>query len=127
MADAHLEMLAIALALGVTQERFEKILQQNNAKLTAVYAEQNRLVEALATFMGTKNKISGSATTVYTDFYESLVGDKRFFPKSASALTRKLNEERVAIEAAGFRVVQGKTASSNTLTITKIPQNQLRK
>lgn len=126
MADAHLNMLAIAMALGIKQEKFQAILDANNKKLQNAYAEQNQLIEALKHFMGSQTRVSGSATRIYRLIFDSIVGDKSFFPKSASALTRKLNEEREAIEAAGLRVIQGKTAVANTLEIKKIPQNQMK-
>lgn len=126
MTDAHLNMLAIAIALGMKQDEFQTILDVNNQKLQNAYAEQNQLIEALKHFMGSQTRVSGSATRIYRLIFDSIVGDKSFFPKSASALTRKLNEEREAIEAAGLRVIQGKTAAANTLEIKKIPQNQMK-
>ena len=127
MADSNIDMMAIALALGIDQINFQSLLDQNNKKLQLAYAEQNMLVEAVENFMSSHSKVSGPATQIYQQMFDSVVGDKRFFPKSASALTRKLNEERMAIEAAGFRVTQRKTAQANVLEISKIPQNQLKK
>lgn len=126
MADAHINMLAIAIALGMSQDEFQAILDSNNQKLQNAYAEQNQLIETLQIFLGSRNSVSGSVTRIYRQLFDSIVGDKSFFPKSASALTRKLNEEREAIQAAGLRVIQGKTAAANTLEIKRIPQNQLK-
>ena len=124
MADAHLEMAAIALALGMTMEDFSRIFWENCEKASEAYAEQNLVVEWIACFMEGKTKVSDTSTKVYEKVYLSAAGDRSLFPKSASTFTRRLNEEKDALKKAGFVVNQDKRADANILEIKRIPISQ---
>lgn len=123
MADAHKEMLAIALALGISESTFQTIIQKNKQLLESEYANDNHLVEIICHFMEGQNKVSGKSSEVYQRVLDSIVGDCRDFPNSPSALTKKLNEESDALKASGFTIDREKKADANILTIKRIPSS----
>lgn len=124
MADAHLEMTAIAMALGIGQKEFQRILNANRQKLQDAYAANNPFVDFVLSYMQTCHNVNDAAAKVYRSMADSIVGDRSFFPKSPSALSRKLNEERDALLQAGYKFESDKTPQNNRLKITRVPQSQ---
>lgn len=124
MADAHQEMLAIAVALGIDQNAFQQILDENNKKLQEAYATNSPFVDFVLTYLQTHPRVDDPAAKVYRSMEDSLVGDRGFFPKSPSMLSRRLNEERDALFEAGYRFERLKTKDSNYIKINRIPQSQ---
>lgn len=123
MADAHKEMLAIALALGISESEFQRIIKQNRQLLENEYAQDNHLVEIICHFMEGQNKVSGKSSDLYQKILNSIVGDYRDFPNSPSALTKKLNQESDALKASGFVIEREKKTDANILTIKRIPSS----
>lgn len=124
MADAYAEMTAIAVALGVTQEEFQRIFAQNKAKLQDAYNESNEFVEAVVAYMKSHGKVDKPAAELYRDMLKNCSGSLKSFPDSPSALSRKLNLEKDALTAAGYDFRRERRGDHNHLIITHIPQNQ---
>ena len=124
MSDAHREMTAIAIALGIQQEDFQRILDNNRKKLLDAYADHNDFVDFVVTYMRKHLNVDVSVATLYKNMYENIVGSDKFFPKSPSALSRKLNEEREAILLAGYKFECRKEKDANYVKIWKVPKNQ---
>lgn len=127
MADANREFLAIALALGITEEAFQKILWGNSKKLQAAYAQNNPFVDSVATFVKLKGSVYKSASEVYGEVLASIPGNRNFFPDSPSAFSRRLNEEKDALEQLGIRFSKSKRSDANYIRLEKIPKSQLTK
>ena len=124
MSDAHREMTAIAIALGIQQEVFQRIMDNNRKKLQDAYAEHNDFVSFVITYMRKHLSVDVSVTTLYKNMRENIVGSDLFFPKSPSALSWKLNEEREAILLAGYKFECRKEKDANYIKIWKVPKNQ---
>lgn len=121
MADAHKEMVAIALALGIDQTEFQRIFDANVQKLQTAYAEGNKFVDTIVGYMGARTKKSGPARDIYEEVLRGIPGDSRFFPGSPSQFSRRLEEEKDGLKAAGYRIRREKKATANHITIEKIP------
>ena len=50
-----------------------------------------------------------------------------FFPDSPSAFSRRLNEEKDALEQVGIRFSKAKHSDANYIKLERIPKNQLTK
>lgn len=124
MADANKEMLAIALALGISQEEFQKILLNNSKKLQAAYANNNPFVDSVVSLVKLKGTIYKPASEVYGEVLASIPGNRNFFPDSPSAFSRRLNEEKEALEQAGVRFSKTKHSDANYIRLEKIPKSQ---
>lgn len=101
MADAHKEMLAIALALEISEDEFNRILDANKDRLENAYAENNAFVTVIADFASANGAFTAQATSVYEEV-RKYAGDMKGFPASASAFTRKLRSEREALNKVGW-------------------------
>lgn len=127
MADSNKEMLAIAMALGISETDFQKILWDNTKKLQAAYANNNPFVDCIASFVKLKGTIYKPAAEVYGEVLSSIPGNKNFFPDSPSAFSRRLNEEKDALEQVGIRFSKAKRSDANYIKLEKIPKSQLTK
>lgn len=107
MLDSYEEMLAIALALGISEEKFESIYFKNIDYINKMRAN-NDLVYAVREYMtrhnNGKRSLEGTANEVYTKIYKSYSGSKASLPGSASQFTRKVKGEYASLLAAGFIV-----------------------
>ena len=124
MADANLEMLAIAVALGKTEQEFQEILGRNNKKLQESYAENNAFVNAIVDFIRTHGNQDAPASKIYDRLRGTKARDVKDFPNSASALSKRLNREKEALEQMGIRFSKYKKNDYNYITLSRIPQNQ---
>lgn len=116
MADAFADMMAIALALGISEEEFRKIYTDNIAKMNKLRSE-TPLVEAVRELMNDfsgRRSIEGKAERIYSMVKNNYSGDKNGLPGNASHFTRKLEEEHDVLYAAGFRVNIDDTSSDGT-------------
>lgn len=124
MADAHKEMIAIAMSLGVSQEEFQRIFDDNLQKLQDAYIQSNPFVEAVLDYMRSISKnVDEPAKKLFEKMKES-VGNNGFFPKSPSALSRKLKENEDALRAAGYEFSTHKEADYNYIRIERIAQSK---
>ena len=124
MADAYREMTAIAVALGVEQEKFERIFMQNRERLQEAYNQSSELLDLIIEFMRTRRNVDMPASALYKELKSKIAGSDRFFPDSPSALSRKLNLEKDALAAAGYDFSKKRVGDFNHIVIQKIPQNQ---
>lgn len=127
MADAYEEMIAIAVALGIEQEEYERIFQESRDRLQNAYNQNSEFVDLIIEYMKFKNKVKMPATQLYEELSAKIVGSRDFFPKSPSALSRKLNLESDALYAAGFEFERDRTREYNHLIIRRTPGNQMTK
>lgn len=115
MADSFVEMLAIAKALGITEEDFRKIYADNVEELNRARVSSPLLEAIKECFDNEKSrKISGKAESVFRKIYENFSGDKATLPTSASHFSRKLDEEYANLLKAGFRVNIDDTGATGT-------------
>lgn len=126
MADANVEMIAIAMALGISQEGFQKILDNNKKKLQEAYNQSNPFVEFVVSYMWGKSEVNMAATDLYRDMHSQIVGTAKFFPESPSMLSRRLNQEKEALFSLGYEFSKGeKKRNNNYLVIRRIPDSRL--
>lgn len=124
MADAHKEMIAIAMALGVSQEEFQRIFDDNLQKLQDAYIQSNPFVETVLDYMrSTSKNVDEPAKKLFEKMKKS-VDNNGFFPKSASALSRKQKENEDALRAAGYEFSTYKKTDCNCIRIERIAQSQ---
>jgi hypothetical protein len=107
MADSYVEMLAIALALGIPEDKFQKIYFENIEKIDK--ARSNiAIVEAVKEFMFSDKcagrKFSGKASEVYTKIRDCYSGRKQDLPNSPSQFSRKLMIEHSVLYSIGLTV-----------------------
>lgn len=124
MADAHKEMTAIAVALGIEQDEFQRIFKQNKDKLQDAYIQTSELVELVVEYMRTRRNVDLPASKLYEELTKSIKGSGKFFPDSPSALSRKLNLEKDALFAAGYDFRKKRVGDYNHIVISRIPKNQ---
>ncbi len=121
MADSFIEMLAIALALGISESEFRRIYNANKRQLEAARIG-SPLVTAVKEFMTTISgrKYSASAQDVFTAVHSAYSGDKALLPASASHFSKRLDKEFSNLLKAGFRVNIDDTGAKGTIvTIIK--------
>lgn len=107
MADTYQEMLAIAIALGVSADHFRNIYDANVAALNKARA-CIAIVEAISDFMASSyvsgRKAYGTVSEIYQKVKETYSGSKSDLPKSPSHFSRKLNAEHETLYSAGYSV-----------------------
>lgn len=115
MLDAYIEMVAIAVALGVSQEEFE-IIYFKNIEMMDKARSNNDLVYAVREYMDTvtSRSIEGTVSEIFAKIYHSYSGNKNSLPKSASQFSRKINAEHAAFLAAGFTINLDDTFADGT-------------
>ena len=123
MSDAYTDMVAIAMALGMSEEEFKGIFYKNRDKLELAYSEGNYFVSSIVEYMQVcrENKsIENTMTHVYQAIKTFKKGDIKYFPKSASAFSRKLKEEETALKLAGYKFYINPQNDATYLRIEKI-------
>ena len=108
MADAFADMVAIAMALGISEELFRKI-SDDNVELMHKLRADTPLIEAVRETMNGlqlhgRRELKGKAERVYSIVRDAYSGNKNNLPNGASAFSRALELEHDALFAAGFRV-----------------------
>lgn len=114
MSDAYTDMCAIALALGITQDQFVKIFNENISKLEQTRSEENYFCNTIKDYLeGKFAKKEGTVTEIFNAVKPLNASDSKYFPKTASHFSRKLNEERSSLEKLGysFKIEAKKDAS----------------
>ena len=121
MCDSFIEFLAISKALGISEEEFRRIYNNNKAEL-----EQIRLgspiVTAMQEFMSTipGRSITDTATNIHSAVLQNFSGDKKLLPNSASHFTNLLDKEHAALLKVKIRVNINDTGAKGTMiTIIK--------
>lgn len=124
MADAHREMIAIALALGIPAEEFQAILEENHKKLQDSYAQNNPFINLVINYVEINRHIDKPAATVYEEMSKMVVGKCKGFPDGPSPLSRKLNMERDTLQDLGVRFDTHKEKTANYIILEKIAQSK---
>ncbi len=114
MADFALWGCAVAEAMGLTQKEFLDAYNTNIALQTEIVINENLVASTLIAFMISKGYMewTGTATgllTALSDYARDHHMDTydRQWPKSHSALSRKLNELKVNLLEAGWSISTG--------------------
>lgn len=121
MMDAHIEMLAIAAALGISADEFNEMLANNIAQMNKECAAVP-LVQAIDECMLShgKRKLEGTVSDVFSQVKLCYSGDKKALPPNAAEFGKKLNQLEAPLRAAGYRFLTDDTGSkANILTIIK--------
>lgn len=117
MAESYVEMLSIAMALGLPESKFEKIYFDNLHKIDKARSEI-AIVQAVREYMTNEvlkdRKLSGTITEVYNKIKANYSGDKKDLPNSPSRFSRKLSSEHAALFAAGYIVNIDPTKQDHT-------------
>ena len=123
MAEANKEMLAIAVALGITEEEFQTLLDGNRNTMDEKYSENSTFVDTIVDFIAVQGSQRTFASALYSavkDFYD---GQPSLFPGSASQFSRKLEQEREALQKCGITVIRSKDSKTNCTIIELISPN----
>ena len=121
MADAYVEMMAIAKVMGVSEDRFDAMVKNSTASMGKVY-ENEPIVKAIMEYMEQYGgrKLHGSSTEVYKLIKEGYSGEKGPLPMNAAAFGKQLNQLDVPLKKLGYRFLIDDTgAKGNTITIIK--------
>ncbi len=127
MSDAHKEMTAIALALGISQDEFQRLLDKNCQKLRDAYAVTDPFVSYLLEYLAKQPCDKMPVSKLFSALRAHVIGNGDFLPKSPSALSRRLNQERETIESLGYTMSFDKTPTANIVTIKPIPKSKITK
>ena len=123
MADAYVEMLAIAIALGLTEAEFHSLISKNITKLHQACAA-TPLVEAICEYMNGlhagKRKVTETSTQFYTNVRKNYSGQKSKLGPRAAEFSKRLKAEHDALFAAGFSsIVDDTEPTSSKITIIR--------
>lgn len=121
MVDAYTEMLAIALALGIEEDDFARIVAENTAAMDKARAV-DPLIEAVGEVMDFhgKRKLEGTSTEIFNLVKSTYSGSKGLLPKTVSTFGKKLSQLEAPLKAAGFRILLDDTgARQNKITIIR--------
>lgn len=127
MADAHKEMLAIALALDIPQDEFQRIFSANQGRLNTSYMQNDPFIRAVVNYVERNKHIDKSATAVYEELSKSIVGKCKNFPGDVSALSKRLNEEKDTLLDLGIHFHRRMRSSYSYITLDKIAPSKLTK
>lgn len=117
MASAYKEMLAIAIALGVSEQKFESVFFANIAALNKARGNI-AIVEAVQEYMNSpfvKGRFAdGKVSDLYVAIRSNYSGQKSDLPNSPSRFGRKLREELKTFEAVGLTLLLDNTYADGT-------------
>ena len=124
MTDAFIEMMAIARALGISEEKFREIYANNLVELEAARAG-SPVVTAVKEYMAnvSERKIEMFSTEFYKSVYENFSGEKSLLPGSAAHFSKSLDREFLNILKIGYRVNIDDTGAKGTM-ISVIRKNK---
>lgn len=121
LADAYIEMLAVAEVLGISQDEFDSLLADSTRAMHEVHLEEP-VTKSIKEYMdqADSRKLFGPSSEVYKKIKENYSGCKGPLPITAAAFGKKLNTLDVPLKKLGFRVLLDDTgARFNTITIIK--------
>lgn len=121
MADAFEEMLAIAKALGISEERFYEIFYKNLDALQQAHLS-SPVVEAVKEYASLipSRKIEDTAEKIFENVYENFSGDKSLLPNSASHFSKQLDEKHSEFLKSGLRInIDDTGAKATRISIIK--------
>lgn len=121
MVDAYTEMLAIALALGIEEADFARMVAENTAAMDKARAV-DPLIEAVGEAMDfhSKRKLEGTSTEIFNLIKTTYSGGKGLLPKTVSTFGKKLSQLEAPLKVAGYRILLDDTgARQNKITIIR--------
>lgn len=123
MANAYVEMLAIARAMGLTEQKFDSIIKANVASMQRA-CSATPLVQAIVEFMDGPAFGKRKVVERSSDFFKKVVanysGTRSSLPGSASEFSKRLKSEHDGLAAAGFSSIVDDTGSvSSSITIIR--------
>ena len=133
MSDAHLEMAAIAVALGIKQDDFNSILWDNANLLKIESRSEDTFFEALFNYLQHRTSeatmtMTGMLDAMRKDFsHRSLQIYMNSLPKSPSALSRYLNLAEGFLSEAGYNMTVNRKSDAAYVTIKSIAPSKLNK
>ena len=117
MCSAYIEMLAIAVALGISETEFERIFFANVAALDKARANI-AIVEAVQEYLNsnfvTGRSVEGKVSELFVKISANYSGAKSDLGKSPSAFSRKLRQELKTFSAVGITVLLDNTYADGT-------------
>lgn len=117
MAGAYREMLAIAVALGISEQKFELLFFENIAALDKARANI-AIVEAVQEYLNSKfvtgRSVSGTVSELFAKICANYSGAKSDLGKSPSVFSRKLRQELKTFSAVGITVLLDNTYADGT-------------
>lgn len=121
--DAYTEMLAIALNMGVTEDRFHQMITDNISKMNRASAK-TPVVEAVCEYMNGpaagKRKVTLTSTEFFTNVKNNYSGKKSELGSRAAEFSKRISIEHDALESAGFRsIVDDTSPSASKITIIR--------
>ena len=116
MADAFADMVAIALALGISEKEFREIYDDNVAKMNRLRSETPlvKAVKDLMTSLNGKRAVEDTAENILELLKNNYTGDVNDLPADGSHLSRIADEEHQTLSDAGFRMNFDDTYSDAT-------------
>ena len=119
MAGAYNDCYIISKVLGVERE-FIAAFSRNQQEMQTDYAETNPVISAMSDYMNdiSRTQITDSISNIYDNIKK--YADVKVFPKSPSAFSRELNNQKIALEKAGYRISIIKKKNNSSLTIRKM-------
>lgn len=121
MADAFVEMLAIAQVLGISEDRFNAMMKNSATSMGRIY-ENDPVTKAVIEYMEQhgSRKLYGNSTEVYKLIKEGYSREKGPLPVNAAAFGKQLNQLDIPLKKLGYRFLIDDTgAKGNTITIIK--------
>lgn len=121
MADAYIEMLAIAYVLGISEEEFNDLLESSKKAMVEVSLNEP-VARAVKEYMeqAEGRKLFGPSSEVFEKIKETYSGCVGPLPSTAAAFGKRLNQLDGVLKDLGYRVLLDDTgARHNTITIIK--------
>lgn len=125
MADFTYWGCAIAEALGYTKEDFLKAYRNNTIRQTEMLLNDNVVATAIIKFMEDKGEWKNTPTKLLDELYnQALFANidtrEKYWPKGASALSRRLNELSTSLKQMGISVVISTHGTERYIHIQKV-------
>lgn len=123
MCDAYTEMLAIAIAMGLTESEFHRLISENIERLNNACLG-SPVVQAVSEYMNGphagKRKIVEPSTLFYEKVKENYAGPKSDLFSRSAEFSKALKTECATLMKAGFSCLVDDTgANGSTITIIR--------
>lgn len=126
MADFTRWGAAITKALGIDPKKFLTAYSNNKAKQNKEAVANNAVATAITSFMADKDVWEGNASTLLEVLEKVAESEKidtraRGWPKAANSLSRKLNELKTTLQAAGVSI-KGDKQNQRIIFLERTPE-----
>lgn len=129
MADFTRWGCAIAEALGYTKEEFLTAYKNNISRQTEMLLNDNIVATAIITFMEDKDEWKNTPTKLLDELYShalfvNIDTREKYWPKGATALSRRLNELSTSLKQVGISVVTSTSGVERYIHIQKTKKDE---